>query len=298
MKYNFKNINTCSFCGSSSFKILGKRLNCSQGRKPCKKIGITTTIVKCKVCGLVFPNPLPIPENIEDHYGVSPESYWKSEYFVLPENYRKDLCDWMNSLQKIEKGAKILDIGAGIGKTMLAFKNYGYDTYGIEPSQPFYQRAIGKMRVPKDKLKLASVEECDYEHNTFDVIIMAAVLEHLYEPSEIINKVIKWLKPGGLMFIEAPSSRWLVNKIANWYYKLSGKDYVANTSPMHPPYHLYEFSETAFKLFSEKCNYEIVSCKYPVCESFLPVILDPILKSIMKKTNTGMDLAIWLRKKS
>ncbi len=72
--YNFYKIEKCFFCNTTSenFKILGKRLNASQGRNPSQKTGITTTIVKCKKCGLIFPNPIPIPISLQDHYGVSP----------------------------------------------------------------------------------------------------------------------------------------------------------------------------------------------------------------------------------
>jgi 2-polyprenyl-3-methyl-5-hydroxy-6-metoxy-1,4-benzoquinol methylase len=246
---------------------------------------------------LVFPNPLPVPENLQDHYGIPPEDYWKPEYFSVPENYRSSLISWMNEIQKIDKGAKLLDIGAGLGKSMIAFNSYGYDTYGIEPSLPFYKRAVEKMGVDPEKLRLVSVEDCEFEDNMFDVIFFIAVLEHLYEPAAMIEKIMKWLKPGGLVFIEVPSSDWLVNKMANWYYKLSGSDYVANLSPMHSPFHLYEFSKKTFQHHAVVNNYEIADCRYYVCETYLPEKLNFFLPWYMQKTNTGMEIALWLRKK-
>lgn len=297
MKYSFKNFDTCSFCDSSEFKILGQRLNSAQGKKPWKKTGIKTTIVRCKVCGLIFPNPMPIPGDIQYHYGVPPESYWKPEYFNIPPDYRQVLITQMNTIQRIVKGSKILDIGAGLGKGMIAFNRHEYDAYGIEPSLPFYERAVEIMGIDPEKLKLSSVEDCDFEENMFEAIFFTAVLEHLYDPAEIIIKIMKWLKPGGLIFIEVPSSDWLVNKIANFYYKICGSDYVSNLSPLHAPFHLYEFSKKSFELHATKNNYEIADCSYYVCETFMPRFLDPLLKKYMKKTNTGMELAIWLRKK-
>ena len=296
MTYSFRDINTCAFCGSSDLKILGKRLNTSQGKAPWKKSGIKTTIVKCRHCGLIFPNPMPIPDNIQDHYGIPPESYWKPEYFTIPEDHLHGLISWMNEIQKIEPGAKILDIGAGLGKNMIAFKRKGYDAYGVEPSHPFYERAVSMMGIDPSKLKEASIEDCDYEENMFDVIYFTAVLEHLYSPAEILDKIMKWLKPNGLIFIEVPSSDWLINKIGNFYYKLMGSDYVANLSPLHSPYHLYEFSKKSFEEHSKQNNYEIAACRYFICETFMPRFLDPLLKKYMKMTNTGMELAIWLRK--
>ncbi|MBK8291298.1 MAG: hypothetical protein IPK96_10505 [Flammeovirgaceae bacterium] len=83
-KYTFNYLKRCNMCGSdtTTHTILGKRLNQSQGKKPRNKIGITTTVLKCKDCGLIYSNPQPIPNNLQDHYGIPPEDYWKDEYFV------------------------------------------------------------------------------------------------------------------------------------------------------------------------------------------------------------------------
>ena len=45
------------------------------------------------------------------------------------------------------KRYECLDIGAGIGKQMIALAKVGFATYGLEPSEPFYHRAIEKMGV-------------------------------------------------------------------------------------------------------------------------------------------------------
>ena len=297
MKYYFKEFKECPFCNSNKIKILGKRLNKSQGLRPHKKRGVSTTIEKCKQCELIYSNPMPIPNDISDHYGVPPENYWKPEYFVVNENYLSPVFKWMNEIQEIKKGSKILDIGAGIGKAMISLEKNGYDAYGLEPSEPFYKRAIEKMGIDNKKLILSTVEDASYEDNYFDVVILSAVLEHLYEPIEVIEKIMTWLKPNGLLFIEVPSSKWLTNRIYNSFYKLIGKDYVGNLSPMHEPYHLYEFSKKTFEKGAEKIGYEIADYQYYVCNTYLPKILDPFFRWYMKKTNTGMEIAIWLRKK-
>ncbi len=297
MNYNFINQNECPFCNTKKVKILGKRLNNSQGPAPHKKSGITTSIMKCKECELVFANPMPIPNKISDHYGVPPENYWKPEYFEVNEHYLSPLINWMNNIQPIKKESKILDVGAGIGKAMISLQKSGYDAYGLEPSEPFYDRAINKMGVNKEKLTLSAVEDANYENEFFDVILITAVLEHLYYPANVIDKLMDWLKPNGLLFIEVPSSKWFTNKLYNLFYKITGKDYVGNLSPMHEPYHLYEFAYKTFAKHATKAGYEIADHKYYVCDTFLPKIFDPFFKWYMNKTNTGMELAIWLRKK-
>lgn len=298
LRYYFNYIDNCNMCEAKTdtHKILGKRLNQSQGKNPKKKIGITTTIAKCSNCGLVYSNPQPIPFDLQDHYGVPPENYWKEDYFQVNNNYFKGEIARLKQLINFKKGMKSLDIGAGLGKAMIALSNEGFDAYGLEPSKPFYDRAISKMGINPNNLKLGMVEEIDYPENSFDFISFGVVLEHLYNPSDAILKALKWLKQDGVIHIEVPSSDWLVGKLINLYYRLNMTDYVGNLSPMHEPYHLYEFGHKSFQEHSKTHNYELAFYEYFVCKTFMPKPLDYILKPYMKRTNTGMQLCVWLRK--
>lgn len=180
---------------------------------------------------------------------------------------------------------------------MKAFQNAGLDVYGIEPSEPFYNRAIEQMGFGKEQLQLKAVEDASFEKEFFDIVSISAVLEHVYDPSETIKKSMEWLKKDGLLHIEVPSSSWLVNSLANFIYKIQGYDFVANISPMHSPFHLYEFELDSFKLNSELLNYDIAEHRYYVADTFLPKFLDPIVKPWMKFRNSGMQIEVWLRKK-
>jgi ubiquinone/menaquinone biosynthesis C-methylase UbiE len=297
-KYFFNNIDKCNMCGSNTetHKVLGKRLNQSQGRNPKKKTGITTTVVKCSNCSLVYSNPQPVPFDIQDHYGVPPENYWKENYFMVDDNYFKWEIEKLKKLIDFKEGMKSLDIGAGLGKAMIALSKIGFDAYGFEPSEQFRERAISKMGINADKLKVGMIENVDYPTNHFDFISFGAVLEHLYDPSTSIVRALKWLKPNGIIHIEVPSSKWLINRLVNIYYKLNRSDYVANISPMHEPYHLYEFGLKSFQEHSIKHGYEIAFYEYYVCQTFMPKLMDIVLKPYMKRTNTGMQLCVWLRK--
>jgi 2-polyprenyl-3-methyl-5-hydroxy-6-metoxy-1,4-benzoquinol methylase len=286
-------------CGSNTdkHKILGKRLNTSQGKNPRNKIGITTTIVKCTSCGLIYSNPQPVPFDIQDHYGVPPESYWKENYFTITDNYFQGELARLKTLLDFKDGMKSLDVGAGLGKQMIALSKAGFDAYGFEPSKQFHERAISKMGINPDKLKLGMIEEVEYPENHFDFISFGAVLEHLYDPSDSILKTLKWLKPNGIIHIEVPSSDWLIGKIINFFYKLKLTDYVGNLSPMHEPFHLYEFGLKSFEKHARQHGYELAFHEYYVSQTFMPKIADYILKPYMRWTNTGMLLCVWLRKK-
>lgn len=297
-QYSFFHITECNMCGADigNLKPFGRRLDKQQGFSPNRKVGISISVCKCLKCGLVFSNPLPRPANIQDHYGVPPESYWGESYFLTSPDYFKTEIEWFKSLVRFEPGMKSLDIGAGIGKQMIVLSRSGFDAYGLEPGEGFYERAISNMKIPKEKISLSTLENAEYDSEFFDFISFGAVLEHLYDPSYCIKKAITWLKKDGLIHIEVPSSSWLISKLINTLYRLKGLDYVTNISPMHNPYHLYEFTPKSFILNGLNSEYKLADHKYYVCKTFMPKWMDPGLKKYMKLTNTGMQLCVWLKK--
>lgn len=266
-KYTFYDIHECNMCnaGQERFKILGKRLDKTQGFRPHLKTGITTSVMKCQNCGLIFSNPLPIPENLSDHYEIDPATYWKEDYFNISQDYFKNEIEWLQRLRPFSEGQKTLDVGSGIGKQMISLNNEGYQAYGIEASKSFYRIAIDKMGISNEYLFNNSLEDAKFEDNYFDFISFGAVLEHLYNPAESIKKVMKWLKPNGLIHIEVPNSNWFISRFLNKQYKLRGLDYVTNLSPMHPPFHLYEFDINSFKMNGAILEYAIKDFDYYVC---------------------------------
>jgi len=297
--YTFQPSAGCVMCGatSSSHSVLGRRLNTSQGKAPWKKKGIAVSVVKCNQCGLISSDPMAIPESIQDHYGVAPDAYWKEEYFALKEDYFSLEINRLNQLRSIAPGMKALDIGAGVGKCMIALERAGFETYGCEPSSTFHRFALEKMKIDPSRLLCASLEEAEYPTESFDFITFGVVLEHLYRPGAGIEKALRWLRPGGLIHIEVPSSRWLIHRLVNAYYRMRGTDYVANLSPMHQPFHLYEFSLESFQAHGRKAGYEVAFHEQYVCDTYMPHWMDRILRPIMRSTNTGMQLCVWLRKR-
>jgi SAM-dependent methyltransferase len=298
--YYFDHVMHCEMCGSKTedHKVLGQRLNKSQGLHPKKATGISVSVIKCTNCQLIYSNPLPIPFNIQDHYGLPPEEYWNTEIFEWNENYFSEQIKKTKELLNFKAGMKALDCGAGLGKGMLSLQHAGFDTYGFEPSVPFYERALSQMKLNPERLRLGMLEDVEYEDNFFDFINFGAVLEHFYHPDDCIQRAMKWLKPGAVLHIEVPSSKHLIAKLLNMYYRLRGTNYVTHLSPMHSPFHLYEFDVRSFTENSKlHGQYSIAFHKYDVGTIFHgPRFIQPLLKKYMELTETGLQLVIWLRK--
>ena len=296
--YTFASVDACNMCGAAPdhFKMMGMRLNRSQGVAPKRVSGIAVSVKKCRRCELIFADPQPMPAHLSDHYG-SAEEYWKPEYFEDEPGYFASEIAEAKRLLEFQEGMRALDVGAGIGKAMKVLTASGFDTYGLEPGEDFRAVAIERTGIPADRIALATVETAEFPPARFDFITFGAVLEHLQSPSQAIEQALVWLKPGGIIQLEVPSSRHLIARPLNLYYRLRGTNFVTNISPMHSPFHLYEFGLKSFEAHGRRAGYEIAHHAYLVCTIFhLPRFMHPLLRWYMARTGTGMQLSIYLRK--
>lgn len=299
LRYEFIPVHECEMCGSRRHKVLGLRVNRSQGRSPRKVSGIAVSVKQCEDCSLIFSDPRPVPADISDHYGIPPESYWThpAAWEVSDSYFAREIAE-AKALLNFTAGMKALDIGAGLGKAMTALTRAGFDTWGIEPSEPFRAKAIERMRIPEDRLQPATVEDARFAPGTFDFVTFGAVLEHIQEPGHAIERAMQWLKPGGVLQAEVPSSKWLMSRIANMFFATHGVNYVSNLSPMHSPFHLYEFGLESFHRHAQRIGYEVAQHRIEVCSIYhAPRFLHPFLRSYMERSGTGMQLTVWLRRR-
>jgi SAM-dependent methyltransferase len=284
-------------CGGLERRILGRRLNTHQGLRPRRRPGIATTVVRCCGCGLIYSDPRPVPESLARHYEKPPEEYWRDSQLASNDTREGVPIDTFRRLWDSTSVPRALDIGAGLGQAMNRLSAAGFDTWGLEPSASFRDRAIER-GTPANRILLAAVEDVDYERGSFDLISFGAVLEHLQDPSEAIARALGWLATDGLLFAEVPSARWLMGRLLNLSYRTRGLDYVTNLSPMYDPYHLYEFTLEAFKRHGDRVGYQVAYSRVLPCETFLPRLLEPFAQRVMAATETGMQLEVWLRRRS
>jgi SAM-dependent methyltransferase len=284
-------------CGSKRFEILGERLNRRQGTNPRTAIGLGTGVKRCLDCRLVYTDPRPVPASLDDHYDVDPAEYWSKESLAPPgpEVFRSQIATARRLLGEPER-MKALDVGAGTGVAMQALQRAGMDAWGLEPSAHFREVAI-RRGLPGDRLIHSPIETAEWEENFFDFITLHAVVEHLQEPARAIERTMRWLKPGGVLHAEVPSSDWLMSKLANLFFRMRGTNYVTNTSPLHPPYHLYEFTRRSFEAHAARKGHEVVESQIDVCTvRGLPRPLHGVFRWLMGSTGTGLQLTIWLRR--
>ena len=89
-------------------------------------------------------------------------------------------------LKDIVKGKKVVDIGCGYGRNKDLVESVGGEWIGVEPFEGGAHTVVG------------DAENLPFEDNTFDVVIMDAVLEHIPDVGKAISEVARVLKPGGV----------------------------------------------------------------------------------------------------
>lgn len=106
-----------------------------------------------------------------------------------------------------QKGAHVLDIGAGSGRDALWLETLGYHVVAVEPSPAFRaviadkaQRGAGRIQVRDGMLPdLATLKQGEQ----FDLILLGAVWQHVPPKSrkDAFNKMASHLKPGGMIYV-------------------------------------------------------------------------------------------------
>jgi SAM-dependent methyltransferase len=300
--YAFEVLHACEMCGQpdSANRLLGQRLNGRQGLRTRSLQGITTSIKRCTRCGLIYPNPLPIPASLEDHYDIDPQKYWEPVYFNYDPTYFQLPARTASSLLGVPADNhpwRSLDIGCGLGKAIRTLSQEGFLAYGLEPSPRFHQQAVRFTGLSDQLLQPYSVEEASFPDGFFDFITFGAVFEHLVHPHRCLQRALQWLRPGGVMHLEIPSSNWLLEHAYHVALKLKGSDFTAFLSPMHPLYHLYSFTRRCFELNQQNFGFEVLQWRIDPCAVYhLPRFVHSPLQKLMQVSNTGMQLTLYLRR--
>jgi 2-polyprenyl-3-methyl-5-hydroxy-6-metoxy-1,4-benzoquinol methylase len=108
----------------------------------------------------------------------------------------------LNELYKYPRGT-LLDVGCGNGDLMDAARSMGFSVNGLEIDPSAVSAAVGRgLTVRQGSYDLLS----QYQDN-FDYIICSHVLEHVHDPRELLQLLIKAVKPGGSVFITWPNPK-------------------------------------------------------------------------------------------
>lgn len=103
---------------------------------------------------------------------------------------------------------KVMDIGCAAGMLLDRFKARGFETYGVEPTYGFARYA--RERSGHNVLQ-GFFDKDTFAGERFDLIVLSHVMEHIYDPHELLSVVVSRLKVDGFLYVEVPNCRNIVN---------------------------------------------------------------------------------------
>jgi len=218
----------------------------------------TFTIKTCINCGLKITTPRPD----DDRLG----KYYESEDYVSHSDTKKGIVNFVYqkvksiTLKQKEKlvssfhtSKKLLDIGCGTGDFLVHCKNKGWEVEGLEPDSKARKRAHEK--------GLENVADLDafYEikENTFGIITMWHVLEHVADLNNYMVKLHSVLEDNGRLLIAVPNPE-----------SPDAKKYGSHWAAYDVPRHLFHFSKKNIEDLANKHGFRVENIKPMVFDSY------------------------------
>jgi 2-polyprenyl-3-methyl-5-hydroxy-6-metoxy-1,4-benzoquinol methylase len=159
-------------------------------------------VVRCTACGLVYVNPRARVAELTEQYNTGESS--RIEYYRdAAVADRRTFAEILAIAARVAPGrGALLDVGPCTGTLLVQAREAGFAVQGIEIN-------AGAARMCREELGLdvrAGILEPDtYPPDTFDVVSMGDVIEHVPDPVATLRTVARILKPGGHVLISTPN---------------------------------------------------------------------------------------------
>lgn len=224
--------NACCVCGSRKFT------------QSMQLVATRFDIHDCQQCGTGVLSPLPSSGElasfyIGQYYGESGQKFGRlTEIPVRLIGNRQTRF----LTRHLSAGGRVLDVGCGRGVVASPLAAAGYSVTGVEISRD----AVGGIDPRVEVVVAGSLEEAPLATESFDLVVIWHVLEHVVDPAATLQAAHRVLKPGGKLVVAVPN-------YSSWQSRLFGSAWFH----LDPPRHLYHFSAAGLRMLLEKCGFEV-----------------------------------------
>ena len=241
-------IDTCPLCGGQQ---LEHALTCTDFYASGEKF----EVVRCAHCGFLMTQNVPIEAEIGKYYetpdyishsdtqkGLMNRVYhWVRQYMLSQK------AKLVKQASKLSKGV-LLDYGTGTGYFANTMTRKGWTVKAIEKSPQARTFAKEHFNLKVD----AETALPNYQAETFDVITLWHVMEHLEHLNEMWDTLYRILKERGVLIVAVPNpSSYDAKKYKEWW------------AAYDVPRHLWHFSPSTMQQFGAKHGF-ILEAEHPM----------------------------------
>jgi SAM-dependent methyltransferase len=170
---------------------------------------------------------------------------------------------WVNEASDARKG-NLLDVGAGTGHFAHYMQSHGWQVLALEPDPSARKVASEKLGLEIKPLEALAQQPPD----TYDVITLWHVLEHVYDLPGYMDHFRSLLKPNGVLIIAVPN-----------HTSRDARQYGSNWAAFDVPRHLWHFSPGAMEKLMTRHQFELLKK--------IPMPLDAFYVSMLSEKYLG-----------
>ena len=221
----------CNLCGSTEYDVLSK---VGRGNEP-----LNTVI--CKKCGLVWSHPFPIdPFNYyQKHYRIRYKGTFTPKKKHIFRAARSAVGRFNLLKHLLKPRWRVLEVGSGGGEFLYLLNKLGYEAFGIEPNEGYAEYSRNEYQL---NIQTGFLQNTQLEENSFEMVTLWHVFEHMDNPADILKKVHSFLVTDGLLVIEVPNIEATCLSPYNTFHTA----------------HLYNFNQSTLSRMAERAGFTVV----------------------------------------
>ena len=137
-------------------------------------------------------------------------------------------------------GGRLLEIGCGSGATLQSMQQKGWHVTGLD----FDGGAVSNARSKGLDVRHGQLSAQGFADESFDVVAMSHVIEHVPSPSELLAECHRILKPGGVLVALTPNAD-------SSLHRCHGRNWLS----LDPPRHLQIFTSVSLSCLAARAGY-------------------------------------------
>lgn len=136
------------------------------------------------------------------------ENYFSSHTYANITFARYSMYWWSNRFYAMlarrhgKRGSRFLEVGSGMGHLTGQLEDT-FETFGCDINHWAVKKS--KEVVNKSHLQTASAQELPFKNNSFNVVIIKHIVEHLPDPQKAIQEIARVTEPGGTLILATPN---------------------------------------------------------------------------------------------